>query len=101
MMVQSWTMFFNLSQSFPSVVMSWIRLPGLLGYMYKCKILVEIGGVIGRVAKLDMNTGNKEAYLHKSTDLTTGKKTPTSGSSSVSKNMATDRTGEKSKPFGP
>ncbi|XP_012458146.1 uncharacterized protein LOC105778931 [Gossypium raimondii] len=32
----------------------------LEGYMYKCKILVEIGGLVGKVTKLDMNTNNKE-----------------------------------------
>ncbi|MFQ6653825.1 hypothetical protein Gotur_025044 [Gossypium turneri] len=74
---------------------------GLSGYMYKCKIVVEIGRVIGRVAKLDMNTDNKDAYLHKSTNPSTRKETSTFGSSSVSKNMAIDRTREKSESFGP
>ncbi|MBA0600436.1 hypothetical protein Gorai_006623 [Gossypium raimondii] len=27
--------------------------------MYKQKVLVEIGGLMGKVAKLDMNTDNK------------------------------------------
>ncbi|MBA0739952.1 hypothetical protein Gogos_013177, partial [Gossypium gossypioides] len=40
------------------MVMAWIRLPGLPGHMYKRKILWEIGGMIGRVAKLDFNTDN-------------------------------------------
>ncbi|MBA0603243.1 hypothetical protein Gorai_003396 [Gossypium raimondii] len=35
-----------------------IRLPGLLGHMYKRKILREIRGIIGKVAKLDFNTDN-------------------------------------------
>ncbi|MBA0697525.1 hypothetical protein Goari_021063 [Gossypium aridum] len=30
----------------------------LEGYMYKRKILVEIGGLVGKVTKLDMNTDN-------------------------------------------
>ncbi|MBA0707771.1 hypothetical protein Golax_019786 [Gossypium laxum] len=38
--------------------MSWIKLLGLLGYFYKRKFLIEIGGLIGKVAKLDMNTDN-------------------------------------------
>ncbi|PPS17447.1 hypothetical protein GOBAR_AA03125 [Gossypium barbadense] len=39
--------------------MSWIRLSGLPSYMYERKILVEIGGMIGNVAKMDMNTDNR------------------------------------------
>ncbi|MBA0596467.1 hypothetical protein Gorai_013286, partial [Gossypium raimondii] len=38
--------------------MDWIRLPGLLGVLYKCQILEEIGGLIGKVAKLDFKTDN-------------------------------------------
>ncbi|KAG8502955.1 hypothetical protein CXB51_000789 [Gossypium anomalum] len=41
-----------------SVVMAWIRLPGLPKYLYNKKILEEIGGLIGKVAKLDFNTSN-------------------------------------------
>lgn len=59
LIVQPWTVAFNPAQAFSKVVMSWIRLPGLSGYLYKWKILVEIGGMIGKVAKLDMNTDNK------------------------------------------
>ncbi|KAG4129861.1 hypothetical protein ERO13_D09G106350v2 [Gossypium hirsutum] len=40
------------------MVMAWIRLPRLPGHMYKRKILWEIGGMIGRVAKLDFNFDN-------------------------------------------
>ncbi|MBA0729233.1 hypothetical protein Golax_022555 [Gossypium laxum] len=39
--------------------MSWIIFMGLPGYFYKRKILVEIGGLIGKVAKLDMNMDNR------------------------------------------
>lgn len=42
-----------------SVVMAWIRLPRLVCYMYKHKILMEIGGLEGKVAKLDLNTDNR------------------------------------------
>ncbi|MBA0837867.1 hypothetical protein Goarm_009983 [Gossypium armourianum] len=38
--------------------MDWIRLPGLLGVLYKCQILQEIGGLIGKVEKLDFKTDN-------------------------------------------
>ncbi|KAH1046696.1 hypothetical protein J1N35_037480 [Gossypium stocksii] len=39
--------------------MSWIKLSGLSGYMYKHKILVEIGGLVGKVAKLYLHTNNR------------------------------------------
>ncbi|MBA0729650.1 hypothetical protein Golax_023404 [Gossypium laxum] len=39
--------------------MTWVRLPSLPGYMYKCKILMEIGETIGTVAKLDLNTDSR------------------------------------------
>ncbi|KAH1121634.1 hypothetical protein J1N35_004794 [Gossypium stocksii] len=47
LIVQPWTVSFNPAQAFSKVVMSWIPLPGLPGYLYKWKILVEIGGMIG------------------------------------------------------
>ncbi|MBA0816537.1 hypothetical protein Gohar_001188, partial [Gossypium harknessii] len=46
----------NTSQPYPSLVMAWIRLPGLLGHMYKRQILWEIGGMVGKVVNLDLNT---------------------------------------------
>ncbi|MBA0812643.1 hypothetical protein Gohar_026590, partial [Gossypium harknessii] len=57
--VQPWMMSFNLAQLFSSVVMVWIKLPDLLGYMYKRKILLEIRGIFGMVTKLDMNTDSR------------------------------------------
>ncbi|KAA3469259.1 LINE-1 reverse transcriptase isogeny [Gossypium australe] len=57
--VQPWTKEFSPSQPFPSIVLAWIRLPGLPGYLYKKKILEEIGGLIGKVVQLDLNTDNK------------------------------------------
>lgn len=58
-MVQPWTVAFNPVQPYLSVVMTWVRLPGLPSYMYKCKILMEIVGTIGTVAKLDLNTDSR------------------------------------------
>ncbi|MBA0736395.1 hypothetical protein Gogos_009954, partial [Gossypium gossypioides] len=55
LIVQPWMVSFNMAQAFPNVVMSWIRLLGLPGYLYKCKILTEIGGMVGKVAKLDLH----------------------------------------------
>ncbi|XP_016700177.1 uncharacterized protein [Gossypium hirsutum] len=57
--VQLWIVAFNLVQPYSSIVMTWIRLPGLPGYMYKRNILKEIGGTIGKVAKLDLNTDSR------------------------------------------
>ncbi|MFQ6657971.1 hypothetical protein Gotur_027438 [Gossypium turneri] len=37
--VQTWTKDFNPMQPYPSMVMAWIRLSGLPGYMYKRAIL--------------------------------------------------------------
>ncbi|MBA0739954.1 hypothetical protein Gogos_013179 [Gossypium gossypioides] len=56
--VQPWSIDFNPSQPFSNMVMAWIRQPGLPRHMYKRKILWEIEGMIGRVAKLDFNTNN-------------------------------------------
>ncbi|MBA0701677.1 hypothetical protein Goari_020517 [Gossypium aridum] len=56
--VQQWSVSFNPAQTFPSIVMSWIRFPGLPSYMYKRKILVEMGGMVSKIVKLDMNTDN-------------------------------------------
>lgn len=47
---------FNPAQPYPSMVTARIQLPGLLGHMYNQKIIWEIGGLIGKVAKLDFNT---------------------------------------------
>ncbi|KAH1096689.1 hypothetical protein J1N35_013610 [Gossypium stocksii] len=41
------------------MVLAWIRLPGLLGFLYKKKILEEIGGIIGKVVLLDLNTDSR------------------------------------------
>ncbi|KAH1038575.1 hypothetical protein J1N35_040318 [Gossypium stocksii] len=57
--VQPWTVSFDPTQTFLNVVMSWISFLGLPGYMYKRKILVEIGGLVGKVTKFDMNTNNR------------------------------------------
>ncbi|PPR89387.1 hypothetical protein GOBAR_AA31300 [Gossypium barbadense] len=37
--VQRWTKTFNPAQPYPSVVLAWIHLPGLPGYLYKRKII--------------------------------------------------------------
>ncbi|MBA0736866.1 hypothetical protein Gogos_010355, partial [Gossypium gossypioides] len=57
--VQLWTMYFNPMKPYPSMVLAWIRLPGLPGFMYKRRILEAIGGLVGNVVKLDLNTDSK------------------------------------------
>ncbi|MBA0787425.1 hypothetical protein Gotri_006751, partial [Gossypium trilobum] len=39
--------------------MAWIRFPSLPGYLYNHKIITEIGEMVGKVAKLDMNTDSR------------------------------------------
>ncbi|MBA0584342.1 hypothetical protein Gorai_015159, partial [Gossypium raimondii] len=56
--IQPWSVSFDPAQTFPSVVMSWIRFLGLPGYIYKRKILVEMGGMVSKIVKLDMNIDN-------------------------------------------
>ncbi|KAH1090967.1 hypothetical protein J1N35_018224 [Gossypium stocksii] len=41
------------------MVLAWIRLPSLLGYVYKRKIIEEIGGTIGKMVRLDFNTDSR------------------------------------------
>ncbi|KAK5841955.1 hypothetical protein PVK06_004281 [Gossypium arboreum] len=57
--VQPGTKDFTLSQAYPSMVLAWIRLPGLPGFLYKRRILEEIGGMIGKVVRLDFNTDSR------------------------------------------
>ncbi|MBA0832731.1 hypothetical protein Goarm_017099 [Gossypium armourianum] len=46
--VQPWTKEFNPSQPYLSMVMAWIYFPGLLEFLYKRRVLEEIGGTIGK-----------------------------------------------------
>ncbi|XP_040950683.1 uncharacterized protein [Gossypium hirsutum] len=57
--VQPWTREFNPLQPYPSVVLAYIRLPGLPRYLYNRKIIEAIGGLIGKVVKLDFQTDNR------------------------------------------
>ncbi|MBA0873253.1 hypothetical protein Goshw_030228 [Gossypium schwendimanii] len=54
--VQPWKIDFDPLRPFPSVVMAWIRFPGLPGFLYKKRILEEIGNLVGQVVKLDIKT---------------------------------------------
>ncbi|MBA0848906.1 hypothetical protein Goshw_008593 [Gossypium schwendimanii] len=57
--VQLWTIDFRPSQPYLSIVMAWIHFSSLLGYMYKRKIVEEIGNMVGKVVKLDYNIDNR------------------------------------------
>ncbi|PPD77313.1 hypothetical protein GOBAR_DD25761 [Gossypium barbadense] len=57
--VQPWTLAFDPTQTYPSVVMVWIRFLGLPGYLYNHKIITEIREMVGKVVKLDMNTDSR------------------------------------------
>ncbi|KAH1091788.1 hypothetical protein J1N35_019045 [Gossypium stocksii] len=54
-----WTMAFDPTQAFASVVMAWIRFPALPSYLYNHKIITEIRKLVGQVVKPDMNTDNR------------------------------------------
>lgn len=57
--MQQWTKHFSPIQPYPSVVLAWIRLPNLLGHLYKRKIIEAIGSFIGKVVKLDVHSKNQ------------------------------------------
>ncbi|KAG8499479.1 hypothetical protein CXB51_005945 [Gossypium anomalum] len=57
--VQPWTNEFCPSQPYPSLMLAWIRLPGLLGYLYKKKIIEVIRNTIEKVVRLDFNTDSR------------------------------------------
>ncbi|PPS07537.1 hypothetical protein GOBAR_AA13110 [Gossypium barbadense] len=61
--VQPWTRAFDSTQAYPSVVVAWIRLPALPSYLYNRKIITEIGELVGKVVKLDMNTDSRTRGL--------------------------------------
>ncbi|MBA0577928.1 hypothetical protein Gorai_020234, partial [Gossypium raimondii] len=44
---------------YSSMVMAWIHLSSLSGYLYKRKIIEAIGGLIKKFIKLDLQTDNK------------------------------------------
>ncbi|KAK5772658.1 hypothetical protein PVK06_048951 [Gossypium arboreum] len=52
-------MAFDPSQTFPSVVMAWIRFLTLPSYLYNHKIIIEIGNLVGKMVKLDINTDSR------------------------------------------
>ncbi|KAK5792632.1 hypothetical protein PVK06_033747 [Gossypium arboreum] len=57
--VQPWMLTFNPTQVYLSAVMAWITFLGLPHYLYNHKIITEIGEMVGKVVKLDMNTDSR------------------------------------------
>ncbi|KAG8490882.1 hypothetical protein CXB51_014718 [Gossypium anomalum] len=49
----------NTTVAFPSVVLAWIQFPGPLGFLYKRRVLEDIGSSVGKVAWLDLKIDNK------------------------------------------
>ncbi|KAH1082367.1 hypothetical protein J1N35_022128 [Gossypium stocksii] len=56
--IQPWSQFFSTSQPYPSNVVVWIHLLGILGFMYRQSVLMKIGEMVGNVIKLDDHTDN-------------------------------------------
>ncbi|MBA0713332.1 hypothetical protein Golax_012372 [Gossypium laxum] len=52
-------MTFDPTQAYLSIMMAWIRFPALPNYLYNRKIITEIGELVGKVVKLDMNTDSR------------------------------------------
>ncbi|MBA0696591.1 hypothetical protein Goari_003133, partial [Gossypium aridum] len=59
LIVQPWTIDFNPELPYPNTVLTWIRFPGLPSHLYKKEILWDIGGMVGKVTKLDFNTDSR------------------------------------------
>ncbi|PPR89519.1 hypothetical protein GOBAR_AA31165 [Gossypium barbadense] len=57
--VQLWSKEFSPLPPYPNVVLAWIRLPGLPGFMFHRQIVEAIGGLIGKVVKLDFQTDKR------------------------------------------
>ncbi|MBA0664768.1 hypothetical protein Goklo_004720 [Gossypium klotzschianum] len=59
LIVQPWTIDSNPELPYPNTVLTWIRFPGLPSHLYKKEILWDIGGMVGKVTKLDFNTDSR------------------------------------------
>ncbi|KAL4346332.1 hypothetical protein GQ457_17G005970 [Hibiscus cannabinus] len=56
--VEPWSVDFSTSQSYPSRIIAWIRLPGLPITCYKRSLLESIGSCIGSIVKIDFHSDN-------------------------------------------
>lgn len=57
--VQPWSIDFNSNLPYPNLIQTWIRFPRLPSHLYKRQILMEIGSLIGKITKLDINTDSR------------------------------------------
>ncbi|KAK8983179.1 hypothetical protein V6N11_057933 [Hibiscus sabdariffa] len=53
LIIEQWTPDFSPSQSYPSKVVTWMRVPGLPATLYKRSLIKEIGNFIGLVIRID------------------------------------------------
>ncbi|KAK8553972.1 hypothetical protein V6N12_030951 [Hibiscus sabdariffa] len=58
--VQPWSHEFSTNQVFPSQVIVWVRLSGLLYHYYMKSLFLRITSILGRVVKVDYNTHGGE-----------------------------------------
>lgn len=56
--VQPWSSDFSTLDAHPQSVVAWILIPGLSGAFYKRSPLMEIGSLVGKVIKIDLQTEN-------------------------------------------
>ncbi|MBA0839445.1 hypothetical protein Goarm_005167, partial [Gossypium armourianum] len=54
-----WMLDFNPSKAFPSLVLAWIQFSRLSGFLYKRRVLEDIGSLVSKVARLDLKTDSK------------------------------------------
>ncbi|KAK5774661.1 hypothetical protein PVK06_042517 [Gossypium arboreum] len=57
--VQPWSIDFNSNLHYPNLIQTWIRFPRPPSHLYKRQILMEIGSLIGKITKLDINTDSR------------------------------------------
>ncbi|KAK9035110.1 hypothetical protein V6N11_077159 [Hibiscus sabdariffa] len=64
--VESWSSDFDPSQTHPSRIMAWVRLPGLPITWYKRSLIEAIGSCIGSVVNIDYQTdyGRRGRFAH-------------------------------------
>lgn len=52
--VQPWSPDFSTMHTYSQSVVAWIHIPGLSGALYKRSLLMEIGSLVGKVVKIDL-----------------------------------------------
>ncbi|PPD82198.1 hypothetical protein GOBAR_DD20870 [Gossypium barbadense] len=54
-----WMLDFNPSKAFPNLVLAWIQFSRLSGFLYKRRVLEDIGSLVSKVARVDLKTDSK------------------------------------------